>query len=518
MTETPRSSTIVIRQARLVPVAVRMPGRARADTEPVDLRIRDGVVTDVAPQLDATGADQVIDADGRWAIPGLWDQHVHLTTWSRTRTMVDLAGTSGPEEVTRRVEQHLAGLAGDAPRLLNGFGYRSATWSRPATVAELDAVTGDVPVVLTSGDAHNGWLNSAALGLLGVSGVTAPLDETDWFALQPAISALLEEVEAGGAGAAALRAAMADAAARGVVGVVDLEMPASYRQWRSRLADDLDLLRVRASVYPEALDALLDEGIRTGDRLNDDSELLSMGPFKLISDGSLNTRTARCWEPYTDPERNEPTYGKQNYDLATMTDLLSRAHSGGLEIALHAIGDAAVDLALQAFEATGARGAIEHAQLVRLEDLPRMARLAVRASVQPAHVLDDRDSTLRLWGDRADRCFALRSMVDAGVVLALGSDAPVATLDPWLAMAAAVHRSADDREPWNPAESLTPAEALASSIDGQPTLGMGSPGDLALLDADPLAQVGDSGEAARILRKMRVAATLVAGRPTYLAL
>ena len=275
---------------------------------------------------------------------------------------------------------------------------------------------------------------------------------------------------------------------------------------------------MRASVYPEALDALLEEGIRTGDRLNDKSDLLTMGPFKLISDGSLNTRTARCCEPYTDPEGNDPTYGKQNVDLTTMTDLLSRAHSGGLDVALHAIGDSAVDLALQAFEATGAAGAIEHAQLVRLEDLPRMARLGVRASVQPAHLLDDRDTTLRLWGDRADRCFALRSMVDAGVVLAMGSDAPVAPLDPWLAMAAAVHRSADDNEPWNAAESLTPLEALTSSTDGQPTLGIGSRGDVALLDADPLGTAADSGEAAGILRKMRVAATLVAGQPTHLTL
>ena len=147
--------------------------------------------------------------------------------------------------------------------------------------------------------------------------------------------------------------------------------------------------------------------------------------------------------------------GRLNYDLDEMTELLARAHAGGLEIALHAIGDSAVDLALQAFAATGAVGGIEHAQLVQLEDLPRMARLGVRAGVQPAHLLDDRDTTLQLWGDRADRCFALRSMLDAGVVLALGSDAPVAPLDPWLAMAAAVHRSDDDREPWNPAESHT---------------------------------------------------------------
>jgi len=78
-----------------------------------------------------------------------------------------------------------------------------------------------------------------------------------------------------------------------------------------------------------------------------------------------------------------------------------------------------------------------------------------------------------------------------------------------------VHRSADEREPWNPAESLNPAEALAASTDGQPTLGVGSRGDVVLLDADPLGTAADSGEAARLLRGMPVAATLLAGRRTH---
>ena len=506
---------VLVRGVRLVPVGPGM--RAAVSDRPVDLRIADGVVTEVGLDLPAVAAD-VLDAAGRWAIPGLWDHHVHLTTWSRTRTTVDLAGTTGPEDVTRRVADHFAGLTAEKPRLVSGFGYRSGAWSRLGTVAELDAVTGDVPVVLTSGDAHNGWLNSAALGRLGVAGVTGPLDENDWFGLQPAISGLLEEIEARGTGEAALRSAMADAAARGITGVVDLEMPSSYLQWPSRFAEGLDLLRVRASVYPDALDGLLAAGVRTGDPLAEGSDLLTMGPFKVISDGSLNTRTARCCEPYPDADGGNTTTGKQNYDLDEMTELLARAHAGGLEIALHAIGDGAVELALRAFAATGVAGGIEHAQLVRLEDLPRMARLGVRASVQPAHLLDDRDTTLRLWGDRADRCFALRSMLDAGVVLALGSDAPVAPLDPWLAMAAAVHRSADEREPWNAAEAITPAEALVASTDRQATLGVGSRGDVVLLDADPVGAAADSGEAARILGGMPVAATLLAGRLTHSSL
>ena len=121
-----------------------------------------------------------------------------------------------------------------------------------------------------------------------------------------------------------------------------------------------------------------------------------------------------------------------------------------------------------------------------------MAALDVRASVQPAHLLDDRDLTELIWPGRAERSFAFRWMLDDGVELALGSDAPVSPLDPWLAIAAAVHRSADDREPWHGEQALTPAEALAASVDGQPTVGVGSPGDLVLLDADPLALGADS--------------------------
>ncbi|HEY7813814.1 MAG TPA: amidohydrolase family protein, partial [Nakamurella sp.] len=320
---------VLVRRARLVPVGPGMRA-AGSDDRPVDLRITDGMVTEVGPDLPADGVSDVIDAAGRWAVPGLWDHHVHLTTWSRTRTTIDLAGTAGPDEVTRRVAGHLAGLTGERPRLVSGFGYRSGAWDRIGTVAELDAATGDVPVILTSGDAHNGWLNSAALGLLGVAGVTGPLEENDWFGLQPSISAMLEEIEAAGAGDTALRWAMAAAAARGITGVVDLEMPSSYRQWSSRFANGLDLVRVRASVYPDALDGLLAAGIRTGDPLAGDGDLLTMGPFKVISDGSLNTRTARCCDPYPDSGGRHLTRGTQNYDLDEMTALLSTAHAGGL--------------------------------------------------------------------------------------------------------------------------------------------------------------------------------------------
>src|SRR3546814_5073242 len=106
-----------------------------------------------------------------------------------------------------------------------------------------------------------------------------------------------------------------------------------------------------------------------------------------------------------------------------------------------------------------------------------------------------------------DRWFRRRQMHDPGVDLRLGADGAVAPLDPWLAMAAAVHRSGDEREPWNAAESLTVREALAASTDGWGTVAVGHPGDLVLLDNDPLLDVGDSAATSAHLRAMSVAAT-----------
>jgi predicted amidohydrolase YtcJ len=235
-----------------------------------------------------------------------------------------------------------------------------------------------------------------------------------------------------------------------------------------------------------------------------------MGPLKIISDGSLNTRTAWCCEPYAEGGG----IGAPNLSSAGLRSLLLHATRHGLEVAVHAIGDAAVGEALAAYEETGARGTIEHAQLMGREDSRTMARLGVRASVQPAHLLDDRDTTESFWPDRTDRCFALRWLHDDGVEVVFGSDAPVSPLDPWDAMAAAVHRTGDDRAPWHPEQALTVHEALAASTDGHGTVGPGHLGDLALLDADPLPR-GSSEEQARALRAVRVAATWVDGRMVH---
>lgn len=501
MTHQDTPGDLLLRQVRVVQV----PGWGPPG--PVDVLIRAGRIAQIADRLPDAGVRQVAGA-GRWLIPGLWDEHVHLRQWSRTLGWLDLSGTGSPDQVIDRVA---AALATSQAPVLVGFGYRTGAWTQVPLVADLDRVSRGRPVVLISGDAHNGWLNSPALALLGLGPRDTVLDEYDWFPVFPRLEQLPRDPAAD---AAAYADAVAGAAARGIVGITDLEFGRGFAEWPQRFADGVRSLRVRAATYPEDLEEAIAAGLRTADPLVADDPVgrLTMGPVKIITDGSLNTRTAYCHSPYAD---DPSCRGKLNVPPEELIRLLHRAHRNGLTAAVHAIGDAAVGLALDAFAATGARGTIEHAQLVSPDDVARMASLGVGASVQPAHLLDDRDVTAVLWPDAADRCFPLRSMLEAGVHLGLGSDAPVAPLDPWLAMAAAVHRSGDDRPPWNPGEALTAAQALAASTHGAVGIRPGAPADLVLLDADPLAPMPDSAAVAAHLRGIRVELTLLAGMVTH---
>ncbi|AKT52540.1 hypothetical protein ADJ73_02615 [Arsenicicoccus sp. oral taxon 190] len=475
----------------------------------VDVLVEAGMIRQVAAGLTAPADVPVVDGGGRFVAPGLWDHHVHLEQWALQQVRLDTAGTSSVDEVVALLRDHIAQLGeGDPGSVVHAWGHRSAGWSRRGTAAELDAVCGSHPVVLISGDGHHGWLSSSALRRLGLptGEGTGVVEEAEWFAAYARLTEVFgpdPHLEDG------LRLALEDAAARGVVGIVDLEFSGSYGPWPDRVARGLDTLRVVTATYEDGLDDVVGRGLRTGDPLGD-SGLVTMGPLKIISDGSLNTRTAFCCAPYG----GGGDHGVQNYPPERLREVAARAHAAGLECAVHAIGDAAVRDALDAFEATGARGSLEHAQLVRWQDVPRMAALRLRASVQPAHLLDDRDVTETCWGDRTDRCFALRAMADAGVRLALGSDAPVSPLDPWLAMAAAVHRSADERGAWHPEQALTVREAFAASVDGQ-RVTRGARGDLVLLDADPTVWHGDSAEVGARLRGLRPTLTVVAGRVVH---
>ncbi|AMM20397.1 hypothetical protein AX769_09860 [Frondihabitans sp. PAMC 28766] len=496
--------SLLLRNARLV-------GR---DGQPTDILLEDGLVSALAQGI-APGPAQVVDLDGRFVAPGLWDNHVHMEQWALVRQRLDVSSAGSAREaadlVARRIRE---GRPADRD-LLVGYGFRDALWPDAPDLVLLDAAgaaLGEaVPVALVSADLHAVWLNSAGLALIGLPPEASPtglLREQAAFDASTAITAVdstrMDDWVADAAKAAATR---------GVVGVVDLEMTLSLGAWTTRVGDGIDQLRVRCGVYPSDLDIVIARGLRTGDILPGTDGLVEMGPFKVITDGSLNTRTAYCHDPYPMVDGRAGGVGLPTFTLDELVALMSRASGAGLVPAVHAIGDHANTLALDAYERVGCRGTIEHAQLLRWADVARFARLGVTASVQPEHAMDDRDIAEVYWPGRTDRAFALETLEAAGVALRLGSDAPVAPLDPWVAISAAVTRSRDGREPWHPAQRVSAAVALAASTDGRSSVAVGSVADLAVLVADPLA-----AESTEALRDMAVDATLLGGRFTHSAL
>ena len=481
-------SDLLVRGARLVPLG------AEPYADPVDVLVRSGVVSAVGRDLPDAGVPTVA-ADGRWLLPGLWDAHVHLGQWALVSRRLDLSRTRSPEDVLAAV----ATAVGEG-RPVVGMGHRAGTWARAASVAELDAVSGGVPVVLVNSDFHHGWLNTAALDALRLARRDGVVSESEWFDAYPRLTALV-----GGPTPEDYRRVMTVAASRGVVGVADFEFGAPWTDWVERWQHGCDLLRVRWAAYADTFDAALTAGLRTGAGLVPGrAPGLTVGSLKIISDGSLGTRTAWCCEPYAD----SGDHGAPNQSVDELRALIARGHEAGFTVATHAIGDRALLEALAAYAATGAGGSIEHAQLVTGDAVAELARLGLTASVQPAHLLDDRETSERVWPGRGERSFALRWLRDAGVRLALGSDAPVAPLDPWLAVSAAVHRGNPADDPWHPEQSLTTAEALAASVDGRRTR-VGEPGDLVLLDTDPL------GASPAQLRGLTAWLTVVGGRITW---
>ncbi|HTU74144.1 MAG TPA: amidohydrolase family protein [Trebonia sp.] len=495
------------RPASAGPAGAGPAGTGPASTGLSDVLIEGGVITRVRP-AGITPASTVarpagvreVAADGRWLIPGLWDAHVHLGQWALASRRLDLSRTSSPEQVLALVAR-----AAREGQPVVGTGQRAGTWGRQVTVTELDAVSGDLPVVLVNADFHHAWLNTAALDRLGLARRNVVVAEAEWFAAYPRVAGFECPASAGD-----YQRVLRDAAARGVAGLVDFEFGAPWTDWARRWHEGCDSLRIRWSPYDGQLDSVRAAGLRTGAALpgagadGGTDGRLTVGSLKIISDGSLGTRTAWCRQPYADTGG----FGAPSQPADELAAVIAEGRRLGLSVATHAIGDQALETALAAYAATGAGGSIEHAQLTTGRALADLARLGLVASVQPAHLLDDHPTMDRVWGDRTERCFTLRSMLQAGVEVRLGSDAPVAPLDPWLAIATAVHRGQPGDESWHPEQAITPTEAIVACVDGR-RIAVGQPGDVALLDADPLA-VGPAG-----LRSMRVALTAVAGRVVH---
>jgi len=482
--------------------------RIEGADRPRDLLIVDGRIRSVGvARHDLFGLEdlEVTDLEGRFVRPGLWDMHVHVGQWALRSARLDVSAAHSAAETVDVIRAHLAVHPQPAGTVLVGQGFRDGLWPDAPHPELLEL--GGTAVALVSADVHTVWANRTALRILGLG------DEHWWLREQPAfdVNVRLNTVDGATLDSLVLAAA-ARAAERGVVGIADFEFDDAPGAWMRRFAAGFRGLRVRAQVYPQQLDAARAAGVRTGAVLGDSGGLLTGGRYKLFTDGSLNTRTAWCDDPYPGLEGAEAC-GLPSYEDGGLLRAAREGVAAGIVPTIHAIGDRAVAEALDVFAALDipGQGRIQHAQLVRDADLPRFAALGVRASVQPEHAMDDRDVADHYWAGRTGRAFPYRSLLEAGAVFEFGSDAPVAPLDPWVTISAAVTRMRDGRDPWHPEQAVPVAAALRASQGGVDALAEGGPADLMVTDEDPLAAEP------RRLRTMPVHATMVSGEWTFRA-
>jgi predicted amidohydrolase YtcJ len=508
-----------------------------ADGHVVAVGSRDDVLEVAAPgaRMLAAGAAAII--------PGLHDFHLHLVGMARVRRTVPLEGVATFEALLAEVRRTSGALLPGA--WLRGRGWGEALLSAGA-LERLEEAVGERPALLYSHDSHSAWASIAARHAARLGAETPDpvggriergLDGEPSGILRESATDLVEAVAdrlRGPALDAALDEVLAELAGLGITGATDAGDTTTDNGIGEYavLGDRASLLlgargrldgRIRLSVNvpAAAIGPASVLGLRTGVALPGTSTLRA-GWAKAYVDGALGSRTAALHAPYSD---DPAATGILRLTPEELDGIAAAARAAGIGLALHAIGDRAVTLALDAIGRAPAPALgtppdrIEHAQLVRPEDLRRFAELRTTASLQPVHVVSDRPVADVVWADRLADAYPWRSLGAAGARLAFGSDAPIETPNPWLGLFAAVHRRApgDGLPDWQPQESLDPRVALAAYTRapaigiGRPEeghLGVGAVADLAVLNGDLETLLAADDRLASVRSEL----TLVGGR------
>jgi len=490
------------------------------------MEITDDLIT--AIDVQGRGKDPVIDLGGRTVVPGFVDAHTHFHYWASTLHHLDMEPAGSLEAALRQVAERVA----KTPKgnWIEGRGLNKNRWAAPDFPSrhDLDRVAPDHPVAIFSKDEHSLWVNSAALARAGITRDTADppggkighdgdgdpngmLFET---AYELVMSRIPEPTPGDTVQSLGRGAAMAHR--RGVTGVHDVGSWEAWEAYRLWPEPTLDVVKY----FPADM---ADEVVQLGFKSGEGSPQLRIGGLKLFTDGALGSQTAFMWEAY---EGDEGNVGVQRLQARDLIRMLEFATAHGLACAVHAIGDRANSMVIDAaykYPATKLRHRIEHVQLIRPEDIEPFARSRWVASVQPSHLVSDRDMLVRYWGKGRSRwAYAFESMRKAGVPLAFGSDVPIEPIDPIFGIYAACSRKHPDdaRGPWEAGERMVRYDALfAATVGAAYAAGVESEvgrllpmqrANFVILDRDILA-VPDAE-----LPKAQVVATFVAGRPVYL--
>ncbi len=425
---------------------------------------------------------ELVDLHGRTVLPGFIDAHIHLLSTAYRAYHIDAGASASEEAVVELVRQRVAQTA--PGRWIVGGQWDKNLWpgGRFPTKSSLDAVAPDHPVALWSKDGHVLWVNSLALQRAHITADTP----------QPATGEIVRD----GAGEPTGMLLEADAT-KLVYQVIQEEDPAQDRTMLERILPELHSNGITSIHDIEGTKSLhLFQQLRAAKKLNvrvqmllprqqlrrwreqqitnDDDDFLRIGGVKIFADGTLGSQTAAMLESFEGTPNN---YGILATSEEEIQDAVSDATEMGVVIAIHAIGDRAARVSLNAIERAQQlladegtpsdprqrlRYRLEHVQLIAPEDLQRMRHLGVIASIQPYHAVADRDIAERYWGERHRRAYAYHTMREMNIPLALGSDAPVELFDPLHILYAATTRRVPGVQlsPWLPEQALSLSDAL----------------------------------------------------------
>lgn len=512
-------------------------------------RWADAVVVDgdvfvhVGSDTDAPAADTVVDLEGRTVLPGFTDAHTHLLMMGEALGQVGLTDATSLEEIQRR----LRGAREAASGVLRGRGWLfDAIPDGEPTAAMIDAVVADIPVYLDANDYHSCWVNTAALAELGITRDTPdPLGGRIARDASGEPSGMLYETAAqlhawahrdatttDAQRDAAVRRVVSAYIAAGVTGAVDMAFDELGLAALARAAERGELpLRVAAHWFVANTGddaANLAQVEQAAVHASTPAAGARVLGIKLVLDGTIDACTAAMGAPYADGTNAGPIWPAER-----LFPVVAAADAAGLQIAMHAIGDAASTLALDAIEhaiATNGerprRHRIEHLEYAAPGTAERMARLGVTASMQPVHA----DPAIfgnwaaQLGDERVDRAFAWSEYEQAGALLAFSTDAPTAPHQALPNMFVASTRASalvpgmagvhpEQALPLERAIAHATRDAATSMGDGswRGRIAPGSAADFVVLDADPF-----SGDLETLLRA-RVVQTVIAGRTVFAA-
>ncbi|PYM91183.1 MAG: amidohydrolase [Candidatus Rokuibacteriota bacterium] len=446
------------------------------------LVVRDGRIAFAGRRADVNvaAAEEAIDLGGRAALPGLVDAHGHLMHLARARLSLDAGGARSEAEVAERVAARAATL----PRgeWLGGRGWDQNRWPEREwpTKGALDRAAPHHPVSLTRIDGHATWANSAALAAAGIDAATEEPSggrimrdgrgEPTGVLIDTA-QRLLQRAEPRPSDERfdqAVREAIAECLAAGLTGIHEMgaELYAldSYRRLVERGQFPF---RNYAAVAARSESTWAHYRERGPEKFGEDRVVV--GALKLMIDGALGSRGAALHEPYCDDPGNTGLVLIPPEEIAQLT--LAGAERG-FQVCVHAIGDRANTLALDALEQTLARAPrrdhrfrVEHAQILTERDIPRFRQLGALPSMQATHCTSDMEwAAERLGPERLRGAYAWRSLLDTGVVIAGGSDFPVESPSPFHGIYASVARRPQSgaERGWQPEQRMTRAEAVRS--------------------------------------------------------